>query len=227
MHKLVDYELVEISPRIFALIIKDGYQRAMLFLRCQEYYESNFSEIRGKNFDLFEYMEIYRKRKGSGVFTYPNDWSGFNVPGQIIENCINDVFCQNSGLLPTGYDYIMESVISQIKGKIKPNNRWYLLGADKESSKIMEHEMCHALYYTNSKYRKEKSSMIKEMHEVISQKMRGILLNMGYCKGVLNDEIQAYLSTGLTVEMLKIRGIKKHQKEFRKHFLKYRETKKA
>ena len=64
MHKLVDYELVEISPRIFALIIKDGYQRAMLFLRCQEYYESNFSEIRGKNFDLFEYMEIYRKRKG-------------------------------------------------------------------------------------------------------------------------------------------------------------------
>ena len=129
--------------------------------------------------------------------------------------------------MPTGYDYIMESVISQIKGKIKPNNRWYLLGADKESSKIMEHEMCHALYYTNSKYRKEKSSMIKEMHEVISQKMRGILLNMGYCKGVLNDEIQAYLSTGLTVEMLKIRGIKKHQKEFRKHFLKYRETKKA
>ena len=227
MHKLVDYEPVEISPRIFALVIKDGYQRSMLFLRCQEYYESNFSEIRGKDFDLFEYMEIYRKRKGSEIFTYPEDWSGFNVPGQIIEKCINSVFSQNSGLSPTKYDYIMKSVISQIKGKIKANSKWYLLGTDKESNEIMEHEMCHALYYTNNKYRKEKSDMIKEVSDKITQKMREILLSMGYCKSVINDEIQAYLSTRLTREMLKIRGVKKTQKEFRKHFLKYRDIKKA
>ena len=78
---LVDYELKEILPQIFALKIEDGYQRAMLFLRSQEYYESAFPQIRGHHFDIFEFMEIYRGWKGLDYFSYPEDWGGFNVPG--------------------------------------------------------------------------------------------------------------------------------------------------
>ena len=58
---MVDYEIKEMLPKIFALKIEDGYQRAMLFMRSQEHYESAFPEIKGKHFDPFFFMETYRK----------------------------------------------------------------------------------------------------------------------------------------------------------------------
>ena len=218
---LVEYELKEILPGIFSAIIKDDYQRAMLFLRCQEYYESAFSEIKGKNFEIFEFMEIYRKPKGNDIFMYPLDWGGFNVPGHIIETCINSVFRHSSGVYVTPYDYIMDSIVNRIKEGIKKNKRWYLIGVDKEDSKTMEHEICHGLYYTNRAYKKKTLEMVRAIPDKISKRMRDILSGMGYCKEVLNDEIQAYLSVEPTKEMSKIRGIKKLQKSFQNHLSEY------
>jgi hypothetical protein len=229
-NKLVEYEIKETIPGIFMVIVPDNYQRAMLFLRCQEHYESHFLGFRGKHFDIFEYMEMYRKWKEVDVFTYTIDWSGYNVPGHIVENCIDHVLDARNGLLPTQYDYIMNSVIDQIKAKIRKNKRWYLIGIDKEGGNVMDHEICHGLFYVDSEYNKTVSSMVDVIPDKIKENISSILLKMGYCEDVIVDEIQAYLSTGLIKEMNKIRGIKKYHKEFREHlkgYLKQRPTKKA
>mgnify|MGYP006947912899 CR=1 FL=1 len=49
-------ELKQIRPQIFAVSIKDNYQRTMLFCRYQEFYESPFKDIRGKFFTWEKYM---------------------------------------------------------------------------------------------------------------------------------------------------------------------------
>jgi hypothetical protein len=218
---MVDYELKEILPNIFALKIEDGYQRAMLFMRSQEHYESAFPEIKGKHFDIFFFMEKYRKWKGVEYFSYPDDWAGFNVPGNIIESCTKHVLDARNGLFPTPYDYIMDSVISSIKSKIGPETKYYLLGVDNFDGRTMDHELAHGLYHVNDQYKISSYELVLDLPKKIFEGMESILLDMGYCDDVVCDEIQAYMSTGLSTDMSKIRGIKKETKIFTENLKKY------
>lgn len=36
----IKYKIKEVKPNVFAVVVKDKYDRAMLFCRAQEYYES-------------------------------------------------------------------------------------------------------------------------------------------------------------------------------------------
>ena len=224
---MVDYELKEILPNIFAVRVEDGYQRAMLFVRSQEHYESAFPEIRGKHFDMFSFMETYRKWKGMEYFSYPDDWAGFNVPGEIVELCTKHVLDARNGLFPTPYDYIMDSVIRLIKSKIGTETKYYLLGVDKFDSKTMDHELAHGLYHVNLEYKTSTYELVLNLPKKIYEGMERILLDMGYCDDVVCDEIQAYMSTGLSPDMSKISGIKKETKVFRENLKKYLPLKKV
>lgn len=213
----IEYNLHEISKNIFALEIPDGYDRAMLFLRCQEYYESHFPEFRNTHFDFFHYMDHYRKWKGLEFFSYPDDWAGFNVPGEIVEEVTNYAL-NNETFKPTPYDYIMEEVIDQIKQRIEANSKWYLIGVDKLDGRTIQHEIAHALFYINIDYRKTMLSLVIGMERKVFDKIEDLLYNMGYDKSVILDEIQAYMSTGLMPSMGKIRGIKKYTIAFKRRF---------
>jgi hypothetical protein len=212
---LVNYELKEILPQIFALKIEDGYQRAMLFLRSQEYYESAFPQIRGHHFDIFEFMETYRNWKGLDYFSYPEDWGGFNVPGVLIEECIGHVLDPANGMSATPYDRIMGDIVKDIRGLIGPDAKFYLLGVDSFESRTMNHELAHGLYHVNEEYKAKTEGLVSELPEKITREMEGILLGMGYCQEVITDEIQAYMATGLYGAMDDIRGIKGRIKAFK------------
>ena len=226
--KLVDYKIKEIYPKIFAIEIKDPYQRAMLFLRFQEYYESAFPEFRNNFFDIFEFMERYRTgEKGSsdlGCFSYPKDWCGYNVPGEIVESCLEHVLDIRNGVLPTPYDYIMKEILGKIKRGLNPNERYYLLGVDDLKSSVTDHEICHGLFHVDDKYKKDVSKLLKKVKPEIYNRLKNILLVMGYCKEVIPDEIQAYLSTGVTKSMELTEGIGKEEKRFKTHFSKYKKN---
>ena len=206
------------KPGVFAVKVEDEYHRAMLFLRCQEHYESNLEGIRGSHFDIFEYMDKYRKWKGEFTFTYTQDWAGFNVPDYIVETCTKHVLDARNGVFPTPYDYVMASIIESVKMQIKGNKRWYLLGVDSFESQTMDHEVAHGLYYVSPKYKKVTSNMVHSLPPGIYSGMKELLLHMGYCDEVISDEIQAFLSTGITGKMSEISGISKYAKEFKKHF---------
>src|SRR5579864_3597075 len=85
MKKVGKYKISEVRSRVFFLQFKRRYDLCMQFLRYQEYYESVNSKFRDHAFDLLTYMEWYSHNNKLGYFSYPVDWSGFNIPGETIK----------------------------------------------------------------------------------------------------------------------------------------------
>lgn len=190
----IDYKIEEVRPNVFAVIVKDHYHRAMLFCRVQEFYESPNPQFRGKNFSIWDYIEWY-SREHRDVFTYTFDWGGFNIPLKTAWDCYDKLREYESP-----YDEVMDKIVGTIEMVMfnKKNTRnWngYIIGADSTDSDTFEHEICHGLYATNKEYK----LLVDEVTETISTKdyltFKNNLIEMGYTDGVIDDEIQAYLST--------------------------------
>lgn len=219
-YELIKGEIIEIYPKIFAVSIKNDYDRAMLFCRYQEFYESPFKEIRGKHFSLEYYMWIYTKKKKETLFTYPRDWSGYNIPSGHIEKALNVFYYRNT---PSPYDKIMSDIYFHCENYPlrfgKPRSKWYLLGADNYKSLTMDHEIAHGMYYTNKEYKKSTQHLISLIKSRDYSFLCKNLVNMGYAndKKILDDEIQAFLATGL-YETLNTENIRKYTKDFVNNF---------
>jgi hypothetical protein len=202
MHKikntLVRGKVIEILPKIYGAVIPDDYDRAMLFCRYQEFYESPYKKIRGKYFTLIEFMRTYVKERKANIFTYPWDWTGYNIPSSTLEMA-NNIFYKE-----TEYDVIMNDIYfyCAIDSQNRNNGtkcHWYLIGADNFSSKTMDHEIAHGLYFTNKKYKKSCDLLVSEIKKKDYNSVRKALIKMGYVDDskIIDDEIQAFFSTGL------------------------------
>ena len=220
----IDYSIEEVRPNVFAVIVKDHYHRAMLFCRVQEFYESPNPQFRGKNFSIWDYIEWY-SREHRDVFTYTFDWGGFNIPLKTAWNCYEKLREYESP-----YDEVMDKIVRTIEMKMfnKKNTRnWnaYIIGADSTESDTFEHEICHGLYATNKEYK----LLVDEITETISTKdyltFKNNLIKMGYTDGVIDDEIQAYLSTNYEYTKfskgVSKKTLKQLSKEYQKVFNKY------
>lgn len=184
----IKYTIKEVKPNIFAVIIKDDYDRAMTFCRVQEFYESPSKKFRGKNFSIWEYMKWYNDEYGRG-FSYGADWGGFNIPFKTLKKCyVSELVSE------TPYDIAMYEIYLQVKA-LKTNKEAYIIGAESMEGITFTHEVCHGLWYVNSEYREQAKailSMIDLEHIKIFKKN---LIAMGYTDKVIDDEIQAYLMT--------------------------------
>lgn len=184
----------EVKPKIFLLQFKNHYDMAMHFLRYQEFYESSSSRFYNKSFKILDFMRWYSNKYGKGVFTYPADWAGFNIPGEIISQVwelgIPDI---------NEYDYRMLEVLHACQQKTP--GKVYLIGAcpdDEEQKKlIVKHEVAHGLFYTQSEYKKEMTALVKDLEPAFRDAMESHLKEVGYTPKVYIDECQAYLSTGM------------------------------
>jgi hypothetical protein len=214
-------EVKQIKPQIFAVSIKDNYQRTMLFCRYQEFYESPYKEIRGKFFTWEKYMMIYKNKWKENTFTYPEDWSGFNIPSDIVEKGMH-VFSKDKG----PYDEIMNDIWYHCENYPlrfdKPRTKWYLIGADSFKSSTMNHEIAHGLYYTNKEYQNNCKIITSEIKPKHYEKLRSKIVKMGYVddKKIVDDEIQAFMSTGL-YNGLDTKELKIYQKSFINNFKKF------
>jgi hypothetical protein len=217
--KLITYVLYEISPKIYAVETQDDYARAMLFVRPQEYYESSYKDFRGKNFCIFEYMDKYRKDKDTKYFGYTYDWMGYNIPSESLEKCLNGISA--GGTIVTPYDTLMHKLYATIR-QHQPRGKFYLLGVDDVKSAIMDHELAHALFYTNKEYRQKMLALVLGLSKSAYTELSAYLQAMGYTNHVIDDEIHAYLATGLISPMNKIRGTKTFIPKFKKVFNEYK-----
>ncbi len=224
--KKIKYHLVkgtikEILPKIFCVIIDDDYDRSMLFCRYQEFYESPNKKFRGKYFSWSEYMRFYKNYWKKDTFTYPIDWSGYNIPSHIIEGAL-DTFNKE-----TEYDKIMNDIYYFCENYPlrfnKPRTDWYLIGASSKDLKTMNHEIAHGLFASNREYKLTMLYQLSLLPEKIRNKIYEKLIKMGYAndKKILDDEAQAFLSTGL-YNGLEIKEIKKYEKPFINNFKKYK-----
>ena len=198
-------KLFEVAPRIFAVVIKDDKLRGRVFMRYQEFYESDSDTFRGKGFKWKDFVNYYKAKTKNDILTYHEDWAGYNIPCNSIESCIS--------LIPdiNFYDLIMFSIVDTIRG-IVGNDNYYLIGIDQttgEDTSLIKHELAHGLYFSNPRYRELQNQNIENLDPFVREKLEEKISKMGYGQNVINDEIQAYLSTGIEHPLTQIKGIKK------------------
>lgn len=189
----IQYNIVEIKPKVFAVIVPDRYHRAMLFLRVQEYYESPNPKFRGKSFCIWDYIEWYSRKNGD-KFSYASDWVGFNFPLKVAEKCydkLNTKFVYYSAYDGTMFE-ILDEIRETVNVKYGPKTKAYVIGVQDTVSSTFQHELCHAYYHIDSKYKKEVDAITKEIDPKTYKRMCKNLEDMGYTEQVFADEIQAY-----------------------------------
>ena len=185
----INYKIKEVKPNVFAVIVKDKYDRAMLFCRAQEYYESPSSKFRGKNFSIWDYMKWYHEQNDWG-FSYGADWSGFNIPFKTIQECY-----QKLNKTESPYDKVMDEIIRKIKSMLV-NETTYVIGCANTTDSVFKHEVCHAMYHTNKNYKKQMDIYTHGLPKKYYVTFKNNILKMGYTPKVVDDEIQAYLQYG-------------------------------
>ena len=196
-NEYVKGKVIELLPNIYGVSIKDQYERTMLFCRYQEFYESPYKEIRGKFFTWEKFMMVYKKKMDKKYFSYTIDWGGFNIPSKVIYEAMR-TFDKDEG----PYDKIMSDVYYYCENYPlrfdKPRKKWYLIGYG-DDVKTLRHEVAHGLYYTNKKYKSEMDLHISKIKKKHYNQIKKVLVGMGYAddKKIIDDEVQAYLSTGL------------------------------
>ena len=183
----IKYQIKEVKPNIFAVIVKDKYDRAMLFCRAQEYYESPSPKFHGKNFSIWDYMKWYDKKNGCG-FSYGADWSGFNIPLKNVRECY-----ERLNKLESPYDKTMDSILDKLKVQFEDS---YLIGCSNTKDSVFKHEVCHATYYTDKNYKKQMDNLTEGLPKKYYDVFKKNLIEMGYASKVIKDEIQAYLQYG-------------------------------
>jgi hypothetical protein len=218
IRKILDQiKLFEVYPNIFAIVIKDDKLRSRVFLRYQEFYESDSDSFRGKSFKWEDYIKFYKDKTKNDYFSYHEDFAGYNIPCDTIEACKAKIPDLNI------YDMIMFSITDTIK-KIVGGQPYYLIGIDQDTGRdpsLIFHEVAHGLWFSDPDFKKQMTQAINDMDPNVKDKMLDKIKDFGYGDNVYMDELQAYLSTGLSSPMNRIKNIKPAMVPFNKIFMKY------
>lgn len=193
------FKLTEIHPGIFLAEFNSQYDMAMTFLRYQEFYESANPKFKGNQFTIIDFMEWYSKGH-KGVFTYPKDWTGFNIPMDVVCQLQRNTTCLGSPPDWNKYDVVMKGIAERIalkRGWLQHGTqKSYIIGAVKGSKGVIKHEIAHALYSIYPEYKKEMDKLYSRLSSENKKYLMGDFKALGYAKSVWKDEAQAYLSTG-------------------------------
>jgi len=190
----IKYKITEVHPKVFLVTIDNSYDLTMTFCRVQEFYESPFKKIRGKIFNMAEFQRLYAIENGEDFFSYPIDWSGFNIPSNVIEKFFNMFRVDFDKRDYNFYDKTFENIHSEITKNLKPNDRYYVIASKPNEKDTINHELSHAFYYLYPNYKKQADVIIKKIPKRIFNKMKNALLDLGYNLKVIEDEIQAYVA---------------------------------
>lgn len=210
------YQLKQITPKIIAVIIKNQYDRAMLFCRVQEFYESAGGALfKDSKFSIWDYFKWYSEKYKQRCFSYTKDFTGFNLPLIVAKKCyeFNDI--------ESPYDRTMKNIIDELW--TNNGDGKYLIGVDSLKNSTFDHELAHAFYYTNLEYKQKMDTLTKKLSRANILKFKKNLFSLGYCKSVLKDEIQAYMSTEINKRITKgILNKKRIHQNYKLIFKKYK-----
>lgn len=163
----------------------DQHKLCRMFMRPQEFYESPYPEIRGRFFTIDQFKARYAVDNG-GVFTYLDDWHGFNIPGHVMIEFFS-IFSHDLTPSENALDFFTRGM-----------NPFYVIGShegnDEEDS--LEHELVHATYYLNDWYRANANRAVEAFQRTPdSAALEAKLKEWGYGDTTLIDELNAYMAT--------------------------------
>lgn len=178
----------------------------LTFMRFQEHYESANPDFRGKIFTQGQLKRWYSETYGSN--SYHTHWVGFNFPSKVLIPFKDGLFDPLT---------IEEQKLLDLF-KYRSDN-FYIIGA--QNNTTLRHELAHALYASNIRYKTEIDLFLKKNKKKLKQ-TTNYILQKGYCEEVLNDEIQAYITDNDDSELINITcpniiaGINKIYKKYAK-----------
>jgi hypothetical protein len=173
----------EISDNVYYLVFHDLQKMGSTFVRFQEFYES--PEFKGKYFTLDQFKDWYMKSRQEDTFKYYDDWYGYNIPSEALIPFYEGYFDP----LTENEQKLLE-YFKDIKGK------FYIIACidNMDQERNLAHELAHALYYTNSEYKKEVDDFTQSINKVIVNAFKDCFSkSAGYHPDVFWDEMQAYL----------------------------------
>lgn len=203
------YGVEDVIPSVVHLRCSTQYELTSTFMRVQEFYESPFLEIRGNVFTTEQFMDVYANNN-DGEMSYFTDWSGFNIPGDIVEE-----FFRKFRYVLTPKELNLERIIDENR----QTTRYYLIGSygEKELNRfdqfVIDHERAHAMFWLDQDYRDEMTRLVNRIRPSLRRELNRKLLERGYTAAVFDDEIQAYMSTGSGFLAPTIRKIAKNLRE--------------
>lgn len=190
-------EVIKVQPQIYRLHFEKHYDLLATFMRFQEFYES--PHFHGKPFTIAEFREWYSQQNGrNGKFTYFSDWDGFNLPSRAFHKLSRSKIPDHNE-----HDDLMLGLYAIMKRDAK-GRRFYVLGTwgkKQEASATYRHEMAHAYWGIDPKYKQAMNALIDKMESETRRKLWAALRAAGYANHVNRDELQAYAATGTIDEM--------------------------
>jgi hypothetical protein len=150
----------------------------LTFMRFQEHYESANPKFRDNIFTIGQLRHWYSETYGAN--NYHTTWIGFNFPSKVLIPFRDGLFDPLT---------VEENRLLELFRYRKDN--FYIIGAQNNST--LRHELAHALYSSNIKYKTEIDKFLSKNQKKLKDTNKYIL-EKGYCKEVLNDEIQAYIT---------------------------------
>ena len=173
--------MLKIKPQKYNSVWISADSQAELnitFMRFTEHYESPNPNFRNHIFTIGQLKNWYSITYGAD--TYHKDWSGFNIPSSVLKPFYQGLF-----------DPLIKEEQSLLELFKYRDDNFYIIGAQDNS--VLRHELAHALYSFNIRYRTAIDSCILK-NKTSLYKTSKYILDKGYCKDVLNDEIQAYIT---------------------------------
>ena len=214
----MNIEIKKYAEKIYIAIFDCQYDLTMTFVRIQEFYESPV--FKGKYFSLEEFMDYWSKEMGDGKFTYIHQWSGFNVPGNILRDW-RELYCVNSFEPIRDKEFaLLDKLFDKLRQDKEDLKSIYLFGFSKDNKnieKVINHESAHAMYHVNERYKESVDKLIRNYDSGLVKTASKKIKEMGYGENVINDEIQAYWSTNISSD-----GDLGYKNEFKENYLKFK-----
>ncbi len=209
------YKLKKLIKNVYIVELDNSYDLAMLFLRYQEFYESPNPKIRKCKFTILDYMEWYSKANNKDFphFSYPKDYAGYNIPANLIPHVQDEVGIED----PNKYDKEIRKIFSKLG---KEPSKSYLIGSLKGDNSVKMHELAHGMFFVDQEYKQEMLGQIKKLNKDAVKVLKVALKQIGYAKEVFEDEMQAYMATGLNSRMIEP-VVQKETPQFKAIFKKY------
>lgn len=209
--------------KVICISHKSIEELSKMFLRISEFYESMNPEYLNAIVTREQVANYYK----SHGFDIDRDWAGFNIPGDKVVEFFKLYFDSSIEL-----NEQEKELYCIIRDRGLLTDDFYLIGywdGAKPEDKATDHELAHALYYLDAGYKESCQFIIADLYRDYPYSINlfvETLYDMGYSSHVIDDEIQAYMSTGTEEYFVHHFGSflkSKSRNKFINNFKRYRE----
>ncbi len=158
-------------------------QKELILSLCRpaEFYECANPKLRNHIFSHEEFLDNYMRSDGNLDY----NWGGFNIPGTSLAR-----FFTQFKLTPR------ERQLQTATNRLPSSQPYYLIATVAGDTETLRHELAHAHYGLNPKYRRHANALVRGLPIKLRKKITATLAGWGYATQVMTDEIHAYLATG-------------------------------